>query len=114
MIDRATYRIGNCQSGTWKKSGNSGEFYRSDRGYFKDTGTGFIQQWGYTSARGNGQWAGYNFPFPNQALFVTVQTVGRTVSGSNGHDYVGTFDKNGFTFTSEPDSGGTRWFAVGY
>ena len=95
-------------------SGGQSEFLKSDNGYYKDPTTGYIQQWGYTSARGNGQRANFNFPFPTRTLFVTVQTVGRTVSGSNGHDYVGGFDTSGFTFTSEPDSGGTRWFAIGY
>lgn len=95
-------------------SGGQNEFLKSENGYYKDLTTGYIQQWGYTSARGNGQRANFNFPFPTRTLFVTVQTVGRTVSGYNGHDYIGSFDTNGFTFTSEPDSGGTRWFAVGY
>ena len=102
-----------CQSGIWKKAGGMDKASLSGNGS-TTLPSGLIIQWGTTGARGNGATACYNFPFPNAVFFVNVTTVGRAHAGANGHDYIGWKNNSCFSFTSEPESGGTQWFAIGF
>lgn len=71
-------------------------------------------QWGFTPVHGDNSSACFTVPFKTAVLNVSVGTVGRQIHGDNGHDYVGAVDNNCFSFTSEPGSNGTSWFAIGF
>lgn len=103
----------NCQEAIWKQVGSSARVNLVQNGYSMES-SGLIYQWGFTTTRGDNSSTCYNFPFPNRAFFVTVQSVGRQAHGSNGHDYIGTYGTSCFTYTSEPNASGITWFAVGY
>lgn len=103
-----------CQSGAWKgaKSGS----YSLGRNGFKviDDDTGLMLQWGFTASNGDNSSACFTIPFKTTVLNISVETMGRQIHGDNGHDYVGSVNNSCFTFTSEPGSSGTSWFAIGF
>lgn len=103
-----------CQDGVWRGP-KSGDYSLAQNGYkVIDPDTGLMLQWGYTPSAGDNSSACFVRPFSTAVLNVSVETVGRQTHGDNGHDYVGNVNTSCFSFTSEPGSSGTTWFAIGY
>jgi type II secretory pathway pseudopilin PulG len=114
----ASGSILSCASGIWKSiAGTDGMVALGQNGYKVLDSSGLTLQWGWTPNHGNYQSQNFNYCFPNMSVIVNVMTTARPYPGSNGHDYIGSYDRCSFTYTSEPGTdagGGTMWFALGF
>lgn len=101
--------------GRWASQVLTGANSLGANGYKVLDSSGLAMQWGYTSNHGWGPiYQGFNYCYAYTSVFVDVITTGRASGGADGHDYIGSWDRCGFTFDSEPNSGGTMWFAIGF
>ncbi|HGV0356497.1 TPA: pyocin knob domain-containing protein, partial [Enterobacter ludwigii] len=86
---------------------------KADNGWFKDTNTGMIIQWGIQSSGGNGTF-GVTFPvaFPSAAVSVSMT---RNASNDSPTCSVYNVSRTGFTARqADGGSGGSYWMAIGY
>ncbi|ORC19388.1 hypothetical protein B1H42_14000 [Enterobacter cloacae subsp. cloacae] len=86
---------------------------KAANGWFKDTNTGMIIQWGIQSSGGNGTF-GVTFPvaFPSAAVSVSMT---RNASNDSPTCSVYNVSRTGFTARqADGGSGGSYWMAIGY
>lgn len=86
---------------------------KAANGWFKDTNTGMIIQWGIQSSGGNGTF-GVTFPvaFPSVAVSVSMT---RNASNDSPTCSVYNVSRTGFTARqADGGSGGSYWMAIGY
>ncbi|EQB0138311.1 phage tail protein [Enterobacter cloacae] len=86
---------------------------KAANGWFKDTNTGMIIQWGIQSSGGNGTF-GVTFPiaFPSTAVSVSMT---RNASNDSPTCSVYNVSRTGFTARqADGGSGGSYWMAIGY
>lgn len=89
------------------------QLYGSVNGWFKDTSTGMIFQWGARQSSGQGiEAAGFNISFPNACLAV-VATLGTSV-GTGNTVYTANANNQGFNYKTSGNALGFTFLAVGY
>lgn len=87
---------------------------RAANGWFKDTNTGMIFQWGRNSSSGVGNTT-VTFPiaFPNACLNVQNTLIrGANIPGKDPWGFVSSFNKTSASLSS--DASGSYWYAIGY
>ncbi|KAA1195473.1 shufflon system plasmid conjugative transfer pilus tip adhesin PilV [Photorhabdus heterorhabditis] len=109
-----------CQAGKWSKSGGT-TAQLSEKGWWKDEGTGLIYQWSdgiWVGGEEERQYIKFPIPFPNKtlSLSVTARINSRTYGDMFFQIY--DFDKNGVTVIPNGDHYGSQIkpyvIAIGY
>ncbi|ELY8039295.1 hypothetical protein SOP30_004419, partial [Salmonella enterica] len=89
--------------------------YLVQNGWFKDSSTGFLIQWGEVLRAGNGTWVNFPVAFPSTCLgiFLTLSNTPASLSSSIQNIHAGGRTLSGFTYYAADQEVSAFWLAIG-
>ncbi|EIL0034942.1 hypothetical protein LK549_002643 [Salmonella enterica] len=89
--------------------------YLAQNGWFKDSSTGFLIQWGEVIRAGNGTWVNFPVAFPSVCfgVFLTLNNAPASLSASMQNIHAGGRTLSGFTYYAADQEVAAFWLAIG-